>query len=390
MQGHGGGVRTGGRGGDGGTPVSNTRGSNFACGSKVLYRGIDWLEKTAKVTVAELTEWLSWVGPAMGTECWHNGYSFLVVKAGYLHPYALRLGGGLTVYLPEIGGKSDRVRIMATSDWCAGRDVSALDGELDGILVQLLGITLEDRDVAISRVDACVDLLMTEQEAAEFFQLGWSGAAVTRGRDRSARRSGSRLTGLTVGRGDVVQRQYDKVVEASSRKARDLDHWLKRWGIEAVPEGCTVVRVEWQLRRKFLRSRGVSSVAELVAGAANVFGYLCGEWFRLAGPASGRFHKRETLSEWAAVQAAFVSGAWSGAVGGEKVPRRPSVDLAALSAQVLGVMSSMAAGISLTDDDGVVLEVRDVISYLLPKVDREKWRRVVADRMVAQWYGASV
>jgi hypothetical protein len=53
-------------------------------------------------------------------------------------------------------------------------------------------------------------------------------------------------------------------------------------------------------------------------------------------------------------------------------------------------MSSMAAGLSLTDDDGVVLEVRDVISYLLPKVDRAKWRRVVADRMVAQRYGVSM
>jgi hypothetical protein len=50
-------------------------------------------------------------------------------------------------------------------------------------------------------------------------------------------------------------------------------------------------------------------------------------------------------------------------------------------------MSSMAAGISLTDDDGVVLEVREVIAYLLPKVDKDKWRRVVADRMVAQRYG---
>jgi hypothetical protein len=96
--------------------------------------------------------------------------------------------------------------------------------------------------------------------------------------------------------------------------------------IETVLEGCTSVQVELQRRRKFLRSRGASSVAELVAGAANVFGYLCGEWFRLAGPASGRFHKRETLPERAAVQAAFVSGSWSGAVGGEKVPRRPSVD----------------------------------------------------------------
>lgn len=70
-----------------------------------------------------------------------------------------------------------------------------------------------------------------------------------------------------------------------------------------------------------------------------------------------------------------------------KVLRRPSVDLGALYAQVLGVKSSMAAGISLTDDDGVVLEVRDVIAYLLPKVDRDRWRRVVSDPMVAQRYG---
>ena len=75
-----------------------------------------------------------------------------------------------------------------------------------------------------------------------------------------------------------------------------------------------MVRVELQLRRKFLRSRVVSSVEELVAGAANVFGYLYGEWFRLGGPASGRFHKRETLPEWAAVKAALVSSEWSDAV----------------------------------------------------------------------------
>ena len=55
-----------------------------------------------------------------------------------------------------------------------------------------------------------------------------------------------------------------------------------------------MVRLEWQLRYKVLRSRGVSSVVELVVGAANVSGYLCGEWFRLAGPASGRFRKPET------------------------------------------------------------------------------------------------
>ena len=52
-------------------------------------------------------------------------------------------------------------------------------------------------------------------------------------------------------------------------------------------------------------------------------------------------------------------------------------------------MSSMAAGISLTGDDGVVLEVRDMISYLLTKVDRDTWRRVVADWMVAQRYGVT-
>ena len=89
------------------------------------------------------------------------------------------------------------------------------------------------------------------------------------------------------------------------------------------------------------------------------------------------------------MQAAFVSGEWSAAVGGEKVLRRPSVDLGALSAEIVGVMSSAATALSLADD-GVVLEVRDVIAYLLPKVVRDRWRRVVADRMVAQRYGVTV
>ncbi len=53
-------------------------------------------------------------------------------------------------------------------------------------------------------------------------------------------------------------------------------------------------------------------------------------------------------------------------------------------------MSWMAAGISLTDDGGVVPEVRDVIAYLLPEVDRDKWRRVVGERIVAQRYRVAV
>ena len=43
--------------------------------------------------------------------------------------------------------------------------------------------------------------------------------------------------------------------------------------------------------------------------------------------------------------------------------------------------------LSLMADDGVVLDVWDVITYLLAKVDRDKWRRVVAERMVGQRYG---
>ena len=53
-------------------------------------------------------------------------------------------------------------------------------------------------------------------------------------------------------------------------------------------------------------------------------------------PATGRFCKREMLSEWIALQGAFVWGTRSGAVG-EKGPRRPSADLAALSTQIVGV-----------------------------------------------------
>ena len=84
-------------------------------------------------------------------------------------------------------------------------------------------------------------------------------------------------TGYSFGQGDLMCRVYDKRIEIEhSQKAWFMDLWRKAgWNGES-----SVTRVEFQMRRDFLRSMQIETVKDLEAQLADVWQY-CSTWVSL-------------------------------------------------------------------------------------------------------------
>jgi hypothetical protein len=264
------------------------------------------------------------------------------------------------------------------------------------LLGSVLGLDMAERELRVSRMDPALDVRGGVSEVADLFTLVADGqAVVTRGRARqdfTSYKQGRRRTGFAIGTGDIRLRTYDKRVECAKRgKHGKWETWLERWGLSALPDDETVARFEWQWRRGFLKEFGIETLDDFLARAADVFAYLNGSWFRLAGPPAGKFHKRETLPVWSSVAAAFVSGDWSRGIGAKRVKIGSVVDVDALLAQAAGCLRGVAAAVGLRDGNGEVLAPGRALLVLRDHIERlpERWVEGVARSMLAQQYGAA-
>jgi len=370
------------------TPVSNTRGSNFADGLRLLRRCVDWVEYTFSLSEDELHERLAFFADVLGSEIELGGFKCLVSRSGGLHPWSVAIGP-VRVLFPDLGCASRRVRVIAPSDAVADADASMVDSYLRDMCSRMFLFDMAGRDWQLSRADMAMDILLPASSADGLFRVlvVSPDIVVTRGRDRGVYARGSRFTGWYVGRGDIRLRCYDKAFEAASH--RDLSDWLGRWSLDGVPDGFRVVRLEWQLRRDFLRSRGVATLDDLLSGASNILRYLMGEWFRLAAPPSGKFHKRATLGCWQLLLDLFADGVFSGADGGLKVRRVPRIDPGMMLSQAMGCLKHIAALAALEDGSGELLPPSYALAQLRAFMTRryDRWKSSVAQAMYVHYYG---
>ena len=155
----------------------------------------------------------------------------------------------------------------------------------------------------VCRVDACVDLV---GEDIDTICLKFANNhKICRARKGSLYFDGLRKTGFDLGEQTRI-RIYDKLLEASEEKKEILVE--RRWG--EVPD--SAVRVEFQLRRKSLKSFGVESVEDWIRERAKICKYLTGEWFRLTKGEVDRANttRQENCDFWKRVQVAFEK--WAG------------------------------------------------------------------------------
>ena len=194
----------------------------------------------------------------------------------------------------------------------------------------------------VSRCDLCLDIEMTTP------LIDLHKEIVTRAKhkgyylkDLSGYMRGLHDSGYEFGKGDLVGRFYDKTLEITSSKK----YWFRDiWNANGWDGVTPVTRVEFQMRRNFLKLFQIDDYDDLELAVGSTWRYCTGDWLRVCEPSKGRKNNHQHLlpaQEWWT----FVQQ--SRCLFGEDVGltrfklKKPRYD--ALMAQGKGVLSSALA-----------------------------------------------
>src|SRR5690606_40889246 len=119
------------------------------------------------------------------------------------------------------------------------------------------------------------------------------------------------------------------------------------WGIEAVPEGFVVVRVEYQFRRERLKEFGCETFQDLLDALPGLWAYGTRIWLRIVDDPS-LHHTQQTVLPWWEM----VSNGFAGAQEAEPLVRRIALDaeFRHLRDLALGALGSIVA-VLLEDEE---------------------------------------
>lgn len=277
-----------------------------------------WLVSIPETKLAELRETLSRAQKAaqaddvQGAQVVVGALPFLVrpggARVGVMYfPWVLATNGWTLSLMDREKpiGETPNVRIHVGSMVLMAFGLEEVYRMARGVVESMGGEIIGEK---LSRIDPCLDVLGVP--VTEFVQPFASGQVVRRGKKCGVFWDGSDPTGLTVGRGAVMLRIYDKLAECEQSGPK-FDVLLQmRYGGE-IPAAAT--RVEFQLRRKVLKELSIETVSDWIAKRASVLDYLTAHWFRLtseevdrentqrAGPSSLWQRVCEGFSSWAGV-----------------------------------------------------------------------------------------
>lgn len=236
----------------------------------------------------------------------------------------------------------------------SGETMLALGGSMELVYGKVktwlaeIGLTLVE--AKLSRVDMCVDLVgVGVSEFVDAYRDCRVMTLTKKSEDHSdccLYRSGRRDTGFVLGRGTSV-RIYDKVEECS----QDIAKWAwmvhSRYG-GVMPEAAT--RVEFQLRREFLKDHGVNTVEDYIAKRRAIAKFLTGRWVRFLDDSFDPRHtdRAKNLPVWDTVAALFDQWTQGSPAAADLAPiPREAVNPDALVKQARGCIETAAARMGL-------------------------------------------
>ena len=131
-------------------------------------------------------------------------------------------------------------------------------------------------------------------------------------------------TGVRIGKGDIMLRVYDKVLELKHDASKQTV-FASVWGKESYNE-TAVTRVEFQLRRPVLKQMHVHSLEDLREKISGVWKYLTQEWTRFSEDLVDRDNRHQDRAVmhpwWQSVQAVNWSKNLSTVFRKKKVPTK--------------------------------------------------------------------
>ncbi len=277
-------------------------------------------------TADDLSEWHFTIPPygAKGYEWILNGKDFTFKIGTWLEPKSM----------PSI-----LVEIRSETLWHLGAKES-----VEFIIDLLIAKGGKHITVKPSRVDMCVDLLGPR----DFWGAHLVDFAVTRAKYSATHFDNRRLTGISIGRGVMTARLYDKPLEIRQQSKK---FWMYDiWGISEVPEGQIIVRVEFQLRRESIVALGLRSADELFEFHANAWKYCSEKWLKFQSNPGKHHTQRKTFSWWNVIQEGF-----RGAQGVTPLVRCRAIaqQKDQFKNQLIGAWSSLLALDNNENDNGI-------------------------------------
>jgi hypothetical protein len=151
-----------------------------------------------------------------------------------------------------------------------------------------------------------------------------------------------KLSGITMGKGDIMLRIYDKVLELKTSTHKQ-DVFADVWGVDTFDQ-LPVTRVEYQLRREVLKQfeNKVESVKSLLFSLQALWKYCTVSWSRFCEGAINRNHNQSKAINskfWESVS----SLNWSGVHEIERKKRRQNKSLDQIRANLRGLAMSAGA-----------------------------------------------
>jgi len=223
------------------------------------------------------------------------------------------------------------------------------------------------RTIKPSRVDLCMDILLPEN----LWSMDLIQYQVSRAKYVDPHLFNSTFTGISIGRGKIMARLYDKALEIAQRSKKV---WMfDVWGIPEVPEGFKIIRIEFQLRREIIKDLGIREFENLIPVIDYLWGY-CTDWLQFRDNPGAHHTQRNIFMWWLTVQNSFL---------GVQEPT-PLIRCKAINkkrdqlfAQAYGILTSLEA---LNCEEGMLATGQDVsLEEALNRLGRYATTRDVTD-----------
>ncbi len=204
-----------------------------------------------------------------------------------------------------------------------------------GLLIEILTAqNAKIQTIKPSRVDLCLDTLWPKN----LWEMNLINYSVTRSNYASPHLNNLTLTGLSIGKGTVSARLYDKPLEITQKSKK---FWMYDvWGVESVPEEFNIIRIEFQLRREALKDLGIEVLEDLMSHLDNLWAYCTKNWLKFQDNPGAHHTQRNTFKWWQEIQNGFLGVQnptpliWCKAINSK---------MDQLLAQTLGTMASLEA-----------------------------------------------
>ncbi len=205
---------------------------------------------------------------------------------------------------------------------------------IDVILEALRGWGAKIINVKTSRIDLCMDVLLP----AELWKESLFKKKVSRSRSVTKHEIAMYLTGVSIGKGKLSGRIYDKAYEIEKISHKT---WMyKIWGIDKVPENKRAIRIEFQLLREPIKELGFDTIEETLQNLEAIWAYCTQDWLKFQTNQGKHHTQRKVLPWWSLVQNSFLGIPEPTPAIRSKAVHTTQIQL---SSQIVGLITSLAA-----------------------------------------------